>query len=100
MEEARRVGRASRRARPPRTRVGRWLQNLRISRKLAVVIIVHLLHASVLLGVTYYGIKAVDASRAWVDGEGFWSKAQKESVVQLLAYAKDGNETNYRNALA
>jgi PAS domain S-box-containing protein len=79
--------------------MGRWLQNLRISRKLAVVITVHLLHATVLLVLTAYGVKAVDASRAWVDGEGFWAKAQKESVVQLLTYAKYGDESNLRMAL-
>ncbi len=83
----------------PRTRFGRWLQNMRISRKLAVVITVHLLHATVLLGVTAFGVKAVDASRAWVDGEGFWSKAQKESVIQLLAYSESGNETQYQAAM-
>ena len=87
------------RPRKPRTGVGRWLQNLRISRKLAVVIIVHLLHAAVLLAVTTYGIKAVDASRAWVDGEGFWSKAQKEAVIQLLNYADSGDETHFQAAL-
>lgn len=90
---------AKRGARTPRTRLGRWLQNLRISRKLAVVIIVHLLHATVLLGVTTYGLKMVDASRAWVDGEGFWSKAQKEAVVQLLDYANTGNESHFKSAL-
>ena len=87
--------RAKRGPRKPRTWFGRWLQNLRISRKLAVVITVHLLHATVLLALTSYGIKAVDASRAWVDGEGFWSKAQKEGVVQLLAYADSGDDANY-----
>jgi signal transduction histidine kinase/HAMP domain-containing protein len=87
-------------ARRPRTRLGRRLQNLRISRKLAVVIIVHLLHATVLLGVTTYGLKMVDASRAWVDGEGFWSKAQKEAVVQLLDYSRSGDESRFRSALA
>ncbi|MHB8632784.1 MAG: sensor histidine kinase [Thermoplasmatota archaeon] len=73
---------------------------MRISRKLAVVITVHLLHATVLLALTYYGVKAVDASRAWVDGEGFWSKAQKESVVQLLDYARSGDASRYQAALA
>ena len=37
------------RARAPRTRFGRWLQDLRVSRKLAVVIAVQLLHATILL---------------------------------------------------
>ncbi|MES2155366.1 MAG: ATP-binding protein [bacterium] len=88
------------RGRRPRRGLGRWLQNLRISRKLAVVIIVHLLHATVLLAVTAYGVKAVDASRAWVDGEGFWSKAQKEAVVQLLTYADSGDEATFHAAMA
>lgn len=97
---ARRAPASATARRPPRTWFGRKLQDLRISRKLAVVIVVHMLHATVLLGLTAYGVKAVDASRAWVDGEGFWSKAQKEAVVQLLAYADSGNESEYQSALA
>jgi len=82
--------------RRPRTRVGRWLQNLRISRKLAVVIMVHLLHATILLVLTSYGLKALDASRAYVEGEGLWSKAQKDATLHLLLYADSGDPREYQ----
>lgn len=83
------------RARTPRTRFGRWLQNLRVSRKLAVVITVHLLHAAILLVITAYGLKALDGSRAYVEGEGLWSKAQKDATLHLLHYADGGNESHF-----
>ncbi|MHB1260115.1 MAG: PAS domain S-box protein [Thermoplasmatota archaeon] len=87
---------AKRGVRKPRTWLGRWLQNLRISRKLAVVITVHLLHATMLLALTAYGVKAVDASRAYVGGEGLWSKAEKEAVLSLLVYADTGDEAHFQ----
>src|SRR3989442_1146383 len=84
---------------PGRSRKGRrrgvrtWFRDLRVSRKLLVVIMVHLLHASVLLVVTAYGMKALSASRAYVEGEGLWSKAEKEGTLHLIAYAASGDES-------
>lgn len=80
----------------PRRRSPRaWFRDLRVSRKLMVVILVHLLHAAILLVVTAYGMKALSASRAYVEGEGLWSKAQKEGTLHLVAYAESGNESLY-----
>ncbi|MEA3203188.1 MAG: hypothetical protein QOI63_863 [Thermoplasmata archaeon] len=83
-------------AEAPRTRLGRRLKDLRIPRKLAVVITVHLVHAGVLLLVATYGLKAVDASRAYVAGEGLWSKAQKDAVLHLVAFAGSRDEAEFR----
>ncbi len=80
-------------SRPGRLR--RWFRDLRVSRKLLVAILVHLLHAGVLLAVTAYGMQALSASRAYVEGEGLWSKAEKEATLELLQYIEDGNETDY-----
>lgn len=73
----------------------RWFRDLRVSRKLLVVICVHLLHAAILLLVTAYGMKALSASRAYVEGEGLWSKAQKEGTLHLIAYSESGDESLY-----
>ncbi|HLF17229.1 MAG TPA: HAMP domain-containing protein, partial [Candidatus Thermoplasmatota archaeon] len=77
-----------------------WFRDLRISRKLTIAIVVHLLHATVLLVVTAYGMKALSASRAYVEGEGLWSRAEKTAVLELQAYAKSGDETRYELFLA
>lgn len=69
---------------------------MRVSRKLTIVIVVHLLHAAILLGVTTFGMDAMSASRAYVEAEGQWSKAQKAAVLELLLYAETGDEAHYR----
>jgi PAS domain S-box-containing protein len=84
----------------PRTWLGRWLSRLKISSKLAVVISVHLLHALVLLILTTYGLKAIDATRAYVEGEGLWSKAEKDAILNLLVYAETGEQEKYEKFLA
>lgn len=86
--------------RPKRRRLRTWFRDLRLSRKLLIVILVHLLHASVLLGVTAYGMKAISASRAYVEGEGLWGKAEKEGIIQLTAYVQNGDEAHYQAFLA
>lgn len=73
----------------------RWFRDLRVSRKLMVVIFVHLLHAGILLVVTAYGMKAMSASRAYVEGEGLWSKAQKEGMLHLVEYASSHDPDDY-----
>ncbi|UUZ52342.1 hypothetical protein LP419_22555 [Massilia sp. H-1] len=39
------------------------------------------------LGFTYYGIGLLSAGRAYVGGEGLWSKSQKDMVYALARYA-------------
>ncbi|MEK6975686.1 MAG: HAMP domain-containing sensor histidine kinase [Candidatus Thermoplasmatota archaeon] len=85
---------------PRRRSIRAWFRDLRVSRKLMVVIVVHLLHAAILLVVTAYGMKALSASRAYVEGEGLWSKAQKEGTLHLIAYAEGGPEADYDAFLA
>lgn len=40
------------------------------------------------LAFTYYGIGLLSAGRAYVGGEGLWSKAQKDAVYALARYAR------------
>jgi diguanylate cyclase (GGDEF)-like protein/PAS domain S-box-containing protein len=51
---------------------------------------------------TYYGIGLLSAGRAYVGGEGLWSKAQKDAVFALGRYRRYHDEADYdayRNAL-
>src|SRR5512143_3179793 len=43
----------------------------------------------ILLLLAYHAFEAVSSVRAYVGGEGLWSKAQKDAVYHLLRYAAD-----------
>jgi PAS domain S-box-containing protein len=50
-----------------------------------------------------FGLETVSAARAYVGGEGLWSKAQKDAVFHLQRYARTGREADwdaYREAIA
>lgn len=49
-----------------------------------------------LLALSYYSITLLSAGRAYVGGEGHWSKAQKEAVYALLRYTRLRTEVDYR----
>jgi PAS domain S-box-containing protein len=42
-------------------------------------------------------ISLLSAARAYVGGEGIWSRAQKSAVQALLLYLDDGNEAHFRD---
>ena len=52
------------------------------------------------LAFTYYGIGLLSAGRAYVGGEGLWSKAQKDMVYALARYARYHNIDDYHTFLA
>ena len=45
---------------------------------------------------TYFGTKTMSGVRAYITGEGLWSKAQKKATQQLLSYAFTQDDTEYR----
>jgi hypothetical protein len=48
------------------------------------------------LGVLVFSINALSSVRAYVSGEGLWSKAQKDAMYQLLKYSRSHNEADYQ----
>jgi diguanylate cyclase (GGDEF)-like protein len=52
------------------------------------------------LAFTYYGIGLLGAGRAYVGGEGLWSKSQKDMVYSLARYARYHNIDDYQTFLA
>jgi len=76
--------------------------DLPVAKKLVVVLWLFLLIVVSLLGLSYLTIENLSAARAYVGGEGLWSKAQKQAVYDLLRYSishSDGDYQNYRQAL-
>jgi len=76
--------------------------DLPVAKKLVVVLWLFLLIVVSLLGLSYLTIENLSAARAYVGGEGLWSKAQKQAVYDLVRYSisrSDGDYQNYRQAL-
>lgn len=45
--------------------------------------------------VLFFSITTLSSVRAYVGGEGLWSKSQKDALYQLLKYARTHNEADY-----
>lgn len=76
--------------------------DLPVAKKLVVILWLFLLIVVSLLGLSYLTIENLSAARAYVGGEGLWSKAQKQAVYDLLRYSishSDADYQNYRQAL-
>lgn len=76
--------------------------DLPVSKKLVVILWLFLLVVVSLLGLSYLTIENLSAARAYLGGEGLWSKAQKQAVHDLLRYSishSDADYQNYRQAL-
>ena len=73
---------------------------LPVSQKLACVILVFVAIVAALLFLTNARMDVLSALRAYVGGEGFWSKAQKDAVHHLTRYADSGDERDYHRYLA
>jgi diguanylate cyclase (GGDEF)-like protein len=51
---------------------------------------------AVMLVLVDAAMENLSAGRAYVGGEGLWSKAQKDAVYHLLRYARSGDESQFR----
>ncbi|MGA3211574.1 MAG: PAS domain S-box protein, partial [Terriglobales bacterium] len=61
------------------------------------------LFAAIVVCLFYLGALRVEilaGVRAYVGGEGLWSKAEKRAALSLLEYAEDHSESDYRQYLA
>ena len=71
------------------------LRYLPLSRKLVLVLWAFVSVVIVLLALSYEAIQTLSAARAYVGGEGLWSKAQKEAVHSLDRYAASHAEEDF-----
>ena len=70
--------------------------HLPVSKKLVFILWVFVAMVIGLLALNYEAIQSVSAARAYVGGEGLWSKAQKQAVLDLLRYAASHSEKDYQ----
>ena len=71
------------------------LQSLPVAKKLALIVIVFVSIVSCLLLLTEAQMDILTAVRAYVGGEGLWSKGQKDAVHYLERYAESHAERDY-----
>lgn len=63
--------------------------------KVVVVVTVFVILALSLTVMTYYGNKTITAARAYISGQGHWSKAQKDAVIYLIRYVLEENPVHF-----
>jgi diguanylate cyclase (GGDEF)-like protein len=74
-----------------------------VSRGLLQLIWPLLAAIALLLAIAAAGMTLLSAVRAYIGGESFWSRAQKQAVVHLVRYSENGREEDYeayRRAIA
>jgi hypothetical protein len=77
----------------------RWLLNLPIAKKLYLIMGVMVVMILVELFILWFGMETLSSMRAYVGGEGLWSKAQKDAIYSLEKYADTHDERYYQDFL-
>jgi CheY-like chemotaxis protein len=72
------------------------LARIPIFGKLQVIVVVFACVFFALLGLVHFSLGFSSAARAYVQGEGTWSKAQKEATIRLQRYAVSRDERDYQ----
>jgi signal transduction histidine kinase len=72
-----------------------WFRDISIAKKLYFTVGIMALLIAVELVVLIFSINTLSSVRAYVGGEGLWSKSQKDALYQLLKYARTHNEADY-----
>lgn len=72
------------------------LRNISISRKLYFTVGIMALLVAVEMSTLWFAVSTLSSVRAYVGGEGLWSKAEKDAVYHLRVYAHSHNEKDYQ----
>src|SRR5690242_5374710 len=74
----------------------RWFKNVSISRKLYFTVGTMAVLIGVELFVLFFALSTLSSLRAYVGGEGLWSKAQKDAVFHLYRYGVSHSYADYQ----
>ena len=77
----------------------RWLYEPGIARKLVLINLLPFAMVIVLTIVLFFTVEVLSGVRAYVAGEGFYSKYQKDAVFYLQRYIEGRDESDYRRYL-
>ena len=79
-----------------RFRLIRWFRDVSVAHKLYFTMgIMAVLIGAEMLSL-FFCLSTLSSVRAYVGGEGLWSKAQKDGVFHLYKYGVSGNPEDYR----
>ncbi len=78
----------------------RWLRDSSITAKLATLVAINIAAILLLLVVVKVALDISGGVRAYVGGEGIWSKGQKDAVFYLSQYARTQEPGDYQAYLA
>jgi PAS domain S-box-containing protein len=73
----------------------RWFRDVPIATKLYFTVGIMATLIALELGALMFSINTLSSVRAYVGGEGLWSKAQKDAMYQLLKYGRSHDEADY-----
>lgn len=73
-----------------------WFKDVSIARKLYFTVGIMAVLIGLELFTLFFSISTLSSVRAYVGGEGLWSKAQKDALYQLQTYGVTRNEENYQ----
>ncbi|WP_205508694.1 sensor histidine kinase [Longitalea arenae] len=73
----------------------KWFKNVSIAKKLYFTVGIMATLIAIELGALVFSIHTLSSVRAYVSGEGLWSKAQKDAMYQLLRYSRTHDEADY-----
>jgi signal transduction histidine kinase len=74
----------------------RWFRNVSIAKKLYFTVGIMAALIAVELAALVFSINTLSSVRAYVGGEGLWSKAQKDAMYQLLQYGRTHANEDYQ----
>lgn len=77
----------------------RFLAKQPIRRKLAVAAFAFVATITISMTISYFALNVVSTVRAYVTGEGLWSKAQKDATHALTRYTYTHDEGDYQQYL-
>ncbi|HEY0029871.1 MAG TPA: ATP-binding protein [Bacteroidia bacterium] len=77
-------------------KVAKWFKNISIAKKLYFVLGIMALLIALELFTLWFSLNALSSVRAFVAGEGLWSKAQKDAVYYLQKYSRTYSENDYK----
>ncbi len=73
----------------------KWFNNISISKKLYFTIGVMAFFIVIELGALVFTMNTLSSVRAYVAGEGLWSKAQKDANLEILKYSRSHDIKDY-----
>lgn len=74
-----------------------WLGRTTIATKLVVIVLVFVVVIGAVMGLFSLAYNITSGVRAYIGGEGLWSKGQKDAVYHLSRYIGTGDERDYRD---